>query len=435
MSKIFTADYSECRDTNREISSNLTYISEIFERLDKLNKFINDTDVSSSVWDKSFYEADYITLCSYLNEETTRYNNFYNNFYEFYSSLEGEDEDLANSLTSFLAYSEQNGSYDYYMGVISIDESEESIDSIYNLLMDKGFSEEEAMITSALYDAETRKLFEELSGLSEEELNAKIKEIINNDEKSLSEFILIDFLAINNPSTWGTVINDISGNLNKDSNILLIAQKYFFQNNKVLNENDIKSIQGEINILSRTLSNGQQSKLKSAEISGKLENLIQLRNKSASGIKKMSTIKNYSSYAAKIGDGIAYGWFAISEIDKIIESDNDYGMEIDDIIVETANDVGSFAAGVKGWEIGASVGTWIGEGIGSFFAPGPGTVIGGSAGSLVGGAIGAGVAVVNFDEYVRKPINDFYENTLEKKLESIDDKINEVNDWWDTLWW
>lgn len=54
---VFLADYVECADTNREIKSNLNYITDILSRLSKMDSHVSNVSVSTDIWKKNIYEV------------------------------------------------------------------------------------------------------------------------------------------------------------------------------------------------------------------------------------------------------------------------------------------------------------------------------------------------------------------------------------------
>lgn len=107
------------------------------------------------------------------------------------------------------------------------------------------------------------------------------------------------------------------------------------------------------------------------------------------------------------------------------------GEEIDDIVAAVGIDVGGIlvarAAGqATGQYICGAVGTAVGGPVG--------TVVGGVVGTVGGFVIGATVNIV-YSMVVDPILTAAYDNIVEPVGEWVEDKLNDLGDWWDSLWW
>ncbi|MFR3912523.1 MAG: hypothetical protein ACLTYB_15515, partial [Clostridium paraputrificum] len=107
------------------------------------------------------------------------------------------------------------------------------------------------------------------------------------------------------------------------------------------------------------------------------------------------------------------------------------GEEIDDIVAAVGIDVGGIlVAGAAGQAAGQYICGAVGTAVG-----GPvGTVIGGVVGTVGGFVIGATVNIV-YSTVVDPILTAAYDNVVEPVGEWVEDKLNDLGDWWDSLWW
>lgn len=107
------------------------------------------------------------------------------------------------------------------------------------------------------------------------------------------------------------------------------------------------------------------------------------------------------------------------------------GEEIDDIVAAVGIDVGGIlVAGAAGQAAGQYICGAVGTAVG-----GPvGTVVGGVVGTVGGFVIGATVNIV-YSMVVDPILTAAYDNVVEPVGEWVEDKLNDLGDWWDSLWW
>ncbi|KAJ49497.1 hypothetical protein BD780_002148 [Clostridium tetanomorphum] len=427
MSKdIFMADYSECRDTNREIKSNLNYIEDILSRLKSMDNLIQKVDTPSSVWDKSNYESDFAIINRYLNEETNRYNNFHTAFEAFYTPLEKIDAGLKAVLTNSLNFIEETKEYGVYVSIIKSSGQEELVDSIYNELIKQGVSKEDALKISALANEETQELLKELAGLDENELKKKIDEIKQKAKQSPSEIVLLDLLSADQPNTYSDMIKDLSQEF-ATGGFVGVLEKGYLGKNLDKYQLDIRSLTGQINKLNRQITNSQLSASKVNMKTETMERLKAIRESKLSKVDKVDYTKNNLSKISK-WLGIAATAYNIGKISyDEWKNYSENGAELDDVVVDAGISWGGIMASASA---GAYLGSEAGEYIGTIITPGVGTVVGLGVGFVAGGLVG-----VAYDSLVKPILTDVYNNIVEPAGDWIADKANDIGDWWDSLCW
>ena len=423
MSKdVFMADYSECRQTNREIQSNLNIIEDILSRLKKMDGHAQEVSVSSDIWDKSDYEEEYATLKRYLNEETNRYSNFHSAFEEFHTPLEDIDSGLKSLLESALEFIEENEEYGIYMSVIKNSQLEEIESVLYQELIDQGVDAEEALKISSLASPEFQELLNELLELDESELLSKIDEIGKKAEKSPSELILLDILSANKPNTYSDIVKDLSKEFAEGGLVGLLENKSL---GKSLGkyELDIKSLTGQINKLNREIANSQLCQTKINIKTEILEKLKIIRETKMAKVNKLKTTTSTLSTISKWLNAAGYVYIAadisLAEYENYVEN----GYELDDVVVDTGFDIAGVLLTIKA---GGEAGSYIGGLIG-----GPGGAVAG----IAGGVVVSGLVSLLWDGVIKPVGIELYDNVLEPAGEWIVDKVNDIGDWWDSLWW
>ncbi len=423
MSKdVFMADYSECRQTNREIQSNLNIIEDILSRLKKMDGHAQEVSVSSDIWDKSDYEEEYATLKRYLNEETNRYSNFHSAFEEFHTPLEDIDSGLKSLLESALEFIEENGEYGIYMSVIKNSQLEEIESVLYQELIDQGVDHEDPLNIKKKTSPEFQELLNELLELDESELLSKIDEIGKKAEKSPAELILLDILSANKPNTYSDIVKDLSKEVAEGGLAALLTNKMLGKSLSKY-ELDIKSLTGQINKLNKELANSQLCQTKINIKTDILEKLKVIRETKISKVNKLNTTQTTLSTISKWLNVAGYVYIGVDISLTEYENYFENGYELDDVIVDTKFNVAGVLVSA---EVGAEAGSYVGG------------LIGGPVGAGVGiavGAVVAGVVGLLWDGVIKPVGIELYENVLEPAEEWIGDKVNDIGDWWDSLWW
>jgi len=419
MSKdIFMADYSECRDTNREIQSNVNYIEEIISRFKSMDNLVQGINVPSSVWDKTNYESDFATINRYLNEEENRYTNFHSAFDAFYTPLEKLDAGLKSMLNNSLDFIKENKEYGVYVSIIKSSEKKELEDGIYDELIKKGINKEEAIKISALANEKTQDLIDELLKLDESELKSKIEEIKHKGKQSPSELILLDILSFDQGNTYSDTLKDLSKEF-ATGGFAGVLQKGYLGKSLDKYKLDIRSLSGQINKLDRQISSGRLSEAKISIKTETMERLKIIRDSKISNVDKFESTKGnlttISKWVGRISTAYNVGKISYDEWKDYDEN----GAELDDVVV----DVGISWGGVMASTAGGAYATSLALGtVGTSVAPGVGTAIGMGSGFVYGALV--------------KPVlTEAYKDVVKPAGEWIGNKANDVGDWWDSLWW
>ncbi|WP_238916391.1 hypothetical protein [Clostridium sp. YIM B02555] len=423
MSKdVFMANYSECRDTNREIESNLNYIEEILARLRKMDNCVQKVNVPSNVWNSGNYESDYSTMKRYLNDETTRYNNFHKAFDGFHTPLEKIDAGLKSRLENSLNFIEENKEYGIYVSVIKGSQIDELENGIYNELISRGVSKEEAIKLSALTNENTQNLLKELLALDESELQSKIDEIKHKTKQSPSELVLLDILSLNQPNTYSDTLKDLAKEFARGGFTGVLQSGML---GKALDKYnlDIKSLSGEINKLDREIISSQLGAKKINLKTEAMDQLKAIRDSKLSKVSKFETtlgnMATISKWLGKASTAYNIGKIGYTEWKNVTEN----GAEFNDAVVDAGIEWGSVAfSAYAGGKIGGAVGTAMGPGVGTAIGVGAGFA-GGAAGGFLYGTL------------VKPTLNTAYKDVVKPTREWIVEKENNVKDWWDSLWW
>lgn len=426
MSKdIFLADYSNCDDTIREIGSNIYYLEEIKSLVDSVTANVSNASVPSYIWDKSNLLDNVNTLKSYINDEINRYENFKPKFVDFYSQIEPLDIGLKDLINNQLKYIEDNKDYNTYITILKFNQEDEVQEKLYDLLINQGLPKEVALKISLLYDMETQRILSELEKLNESELKKKLEEIHDKAVKSPEELLIIEILSLDKGSSHAGNVKELADIVSSGAIAAFMHSKYIGKDLSMY-KLDINSIQGQINKLTSTIRRSQLSKAKVNLMEEQLVKLKNIRSAKLSNVNKITTFNKVQNYTGKVAKwaGRAALAFQVCEITK--EQWDEYtknGVELDDVIVAAGIDVsGIVAAGAIGGKVGGALGTAIGGLIGA----GVGGVVGITVGILVGFLYGVVVDPI---------LTDIYNKVLEPGLEWTKYRANDIEDWWDTLWW
>ena len=433
MSKdIFMVDYSNCDDTIREVKSNINYINAILEIINEMNNYASQ--VGTETWNRGAYDTYVGQLKENLNREIERYNQFNHYFKVFYDKIESIDNGLSNLISSQFEFIKENENYEIYVSMIQMNQNEELQESIYDKLISIGLSEEEAMKLSIITDTEMANLLNELSQLDENELDKKIKDIENKAIKSPEELLLTDILKINEGITHVDFIKSLMGDVSQQkwsSIIDGLLSKGILSGKSISQYNlDINSLNGQISILDRQIRNSQLSQRNIDITIEELERLRNNRNVKVSNMTKVETTKNAIKKGGVVAKWLGRAIIVYQVTDITREQWEDYsknGVELDDaIIAESIDGLGIVASVVTGTIVTTKVTTVIGTSI----APGVGTVVG----FVVGVAAGIGFSFL-YELVVDPFLTDVYNNSVEPFLKEARDDLNDIGDWWDTLWW
>lgn len=471
---IFFADYSNCEDANREVNSNINYIDAIYDIIDDMDEYIDE--IGPELWARSKYDGKVKKLRAKLQQEKDRYGTFYEAFKEFYSSLEDIDASMNALFTNSVNYIEKEGSYELYLAIIETDINSDLKDGMYEMLLELGLSEEEAMLIQTECSSEMVDLLSKLSTLSDEELEAYVKEIAQKEDKSLLDVALYDILSVDDPGSYMDTISGLLDDIAEGKWDKLLLRHKIQQDaidkigrNCLSTEAEIKAIQKKLssdklsdisrqNLLSKIeklkakletsvernggsgldCKSARLAKLKQKLKGGKLTaeqvskveaevlEIETMRANSVANRLKAQKIKNISTKVGKVAAkalkylAIAYELkeIGIEEYDEITKN----GKELDDAALSASLDIGALALGMwTGGKAGAAIGTAIG---------GP---VGAGVGFVSGVIIGGGTqAAAN---WASKYVEEAYDEYVEPEIQEGLDELNDLGDWWDSLWW
>lgn len=426
---IFIADYSNCRDTYREIQSNMNYIDNIVENLSKVSMHVNKVSVSSDVWDKSDYDYGSVTLNNYLSNDRTRYENFYSEFKNFYTPIESIDSGLKSLLENSLSFIDENEEYDIYMSIIQNSQMDSMQNNLYDELIKQGVSELDARKLASLLDKENQAMLNELLLLNEDELISSINEIKDKLEKTPFELLLIDVFSADKANTYSDVIKDFAEAF-ATGGLSGVLQGKFLGGIELSQYNrDISSLTGQISRLQSEIAGSQLSRVRINPKKEALEKLKAIKEAKVSKINKLNSTTTNLTTLSKCLNVAGYLYIAGDVAIEEYKNATISGEEIDDIAFDIGLEVGGVAVGIAAGTFGTSV-AQAAAAIGTGVAPGVGTVIGWIGGFVFGAIAGVGYSVV-----VKPLATDVYNNYIEPIYEEGFDKINEIGDWWDVLWW
>ncbi|MDU4788582.1 hypothetical protein ACQPUQ_15590 [Clostridium paraputrificum] len=423
---IFQIDYSNSDDTKREAQSFLNYFEYIQDLLIDLERDISSLSIAS-LWSSSEFYSEKAILDKYIKEEISRYKRFKEGFCDFYSKIEDLDSSLEYMIDSQINFVEDNKNYETYITLLQYNQEDDSQEELYESLKKYGLSDSEAMKISLLFDVETRRLLEELSKMDECELEKAVIDIKNKAIKSPEEVVLVDLLSLDKASGYLDAVGSLNNIIATGSVSALLSSKYVGKNinNYKL---DIKSLDGQINKLNQRINTSQLGKVKVDKMKVDLERLKSIRD---SKITKSTKVAKVTGTLGKVVGTVTNVYTVVTMSLEQYEQFTKNGEEIDDIVAAVGIDVGGIlVAGAAGQAAGQYICGAVGTAVG-----GPvGTVIGGVVGTVGGFVIGATVNIV-YSTVVDPILTAAYDNVVEPVGEWVEDKLNDLGDWWDSLWW
>lgn len=421
---IFLADYSSCRQTNREITSNISYLDDILDLINKGDGYIS---TAGGVFSKAAYDGLISQVKKYIGEEKTRYGNFYSAFEEFHTPLEDIDAGLSQMLDSQLDNVKKNNNYDSYVAVINSNEQSNFETSLYYALLEEGLSNEDALKFAAIGDQETEDLIKKFSEMSPNEYEQAIKDIKGKVDKSPAELFLCDICSFNNSVSDVDLLKDIAKEFGQDGAWVSIVEKGLLNRSLSQAKLDANSLTGQLTKLRHEIRTSQLSQAKIDQKIAEYDRLKILREERLNKISGVeSTEKNVAVISKYLGTAIKVYQVAEIGYDEYLAFTKD-GVELDDCIVDAGLEWGGICVSAA---VGSAAGEKIGAAVGTVASPGVGTGVGIGAGLIIGGITG-----VVYDVAV-KPIGTFvYDNALEPAGEWTVDRFNDIGDWWDSLWW
>lgn len=416
---IFEIDYSSCRDFEREIKSYINYFEDIQDLISDVETNISNATALNGIWSKENLNNNISNLKSAIKKEVCRYSNFKSGFNEFHSPIESIDSNLEMMIENQLKFVDDNRDYNMYITLLQFNQADEAQEQLYNTLIDQGLAKEEATKVSLLFNPQTKSLINKLIGLDESELKKEIKKIKDKVVKSPEEVLLIDILSMDKNSARVDVLNQVNSIIASGSVSSWLNSKYVGKNINKFNL-DIKAIDGQINALTRKISKSQLGKTKVNIMKGQLEDLKNIRATKISKSTRLGEVTNtVGKWTGRIAVACQVAEISSEQYENYIKN----GDELDDVAAAVGIDVGGIIlSGIAGSKISGAIGTTIGGPIGS--------IIGVVVGFLLGG-----VAGVIYNVIVDPILTDIYDNIVEPGVDWIEDKINDLGDWWDTLCW
>ena len=419
---IFLADYSSCRQTNREITSNGFYLDDILELIEEGDGYIS---TAGGLFNKSTYNELISQVKKCIGEEKTRYSNFYSSFEEFHTPLEDIDAGLAQLLDSQLD-NLKDSNYDSYVAIINSNEQSNFETSLYYYFLAQGLSNEEALKFSAMGDQETEDLIKKFSEMSPSEYDSAIKELKEKVDKSPAEIFLFEICQFNSPDTDMDLLKDITKEFAAGGTWVSVIEKGMLNRSLSQAKLDANSLTVQLTKLRHQVRTSQLSRAKVNAMQDEYNRLKILRDERIAKVAKVeSAEKNMEAISKGLGKVVKVyqvGKIGYDEYKEFTEG----GVELDDCIVSAGLEWGGVCVSVAA---GAKAGELFMGGIGSALGP-AGTAAGMAVGIVAGGAVGAlyGVVVKPAGTYI-------YNEAIEPVLEWSGDKINDIADWWSTLCW
>lgn len=412
---IFEIDYSSCRDFEREIKSYINYFEDIQDLISDVETNISNATALNGIWSKENLNNNISNLKSAIKKEVSRYSNFKSGFNEFHSPIESIDSNLEVMIENQLKFVYDNKDYNMYITLLQFNQADEAQEQLYNTLIDQGLAKEEAMKVSLLFNPQTKSLINKLIGLDESELKKEIKKIEDKVVKSPEEVLLIDILSMDKDSARVDVLNQVNSIIASGSVSSWLNSKYVGKNINKFNL-DIKAIDGQINALTRKISKSQLGKTKVNIMKGQLENLKNIR---ATKISKSTRLGKVTSTVGKWTGRIAVACQVAEISSEQYENYIKNGDELDDVAVAVGIDVGGILlSSLVAGKVGAiALSAW-----------------GGPIGTVVGFIIGVGAGFF-YNVVIDPLLTDAYDNIIEPGIDWVEDKINDLGDWWDTLCW
>lgn len=272
---IFFADYSSCRQTNREVTSNNNYLDDILGYINDGNSYISS---AGGLFNTAVYNGLISEIKKYIGEEKTRYTNFYSKFQEFYDPLENIDKGLSQMLDDQLDLVEKHKDYDSTVAVIASNEQMNFETSLYYALLEEGLSNEEALKFAAMGDEESEELIKKYAAMSPAEFKKAIDELKSKVVKTPAELLLCDICSFEKVDSDLGVLNDISKEFGKGGTWVSVLEKGLLNRSLEQANLDVRSLTGQMTKLQNKIRTSQLSSAKVAKMTEEYERLAILRN-------------------------------------------------------------------------------------------------------------------------------------------------------------
>ncbi|MGL5150373.1 MAG: hypothetical protein ACRC7N_07365 [Clostridium sp.] len=426
MSKvIFQVDYSSCQDTSRELVSNVTFLNEISSISDMVSSKLSESCVTGEFFNWDEFNTDKNQLKAHINKEVSRYETFKKNFDNFYLSLEDNDKKLSNLIRNQLKFIDENKDYGTYITLLQDNQELDFQNLLYDSLKKAGLPEHITLNTVILFSPDAKELIDELKGLSEEDLQIKIKRMYDNPRKTFEEVLFLEFLQLNKGTTYAGVVKDISEIISTGSPAAYLSSIYV---GKDINQYklDLRSVQG---MLDKHVAQLNSNSLSNRRVQIKTEIVNRLKNIKDAKSAKLMKLDKIKSNVSKGISWLNIAIIAYQGVEVCVTQYKDvveYGTEVDDAIAGGLIDLGGIALSIYG-------GAKIGAAVGAIAGPA------GSATCAVVGAVGGFVfsGIISLANlFVIDPLlTKGYENIVEPAIKEINNELNDVSDWWDSIWW
>lgn len=414
---VFKINYNKCKAFNREIQSNITFLDEIIQNINSANEYLEISRVGMSVWNTEYPINDNNNIKNKLYIEKDRYEQFHKRFENFYTNVKQVDSQLASYLVSQLTSIEDNSKdYDFLIAGIEVNQNENITDDIYNMLIQSGMSQEEALKICSLLTIEGQNEIIKLSEMTAEDFEKYRQELISKNKKSLLDEIILNIIS--SLTDYKTYVDELSDKL-KDGKFNKYIESIILGRSSAQMKNDIRSIEGQIRQYIRKLDTHNLSNKKRNIIYDRLMNDL---NHLGSKTSKLKFSDDAVKAATKLGKGVSAILTAIEVYSSADENYKDYtlyGEDVQKSWYDFGMDMSVIVASAK---VGEITGTFVG----TLFAGPIGTAIGFFAGIAAGAATGAVISF--FDDII-------YDKLVEPATDWFLNVCNDVSDWWEAFSW
>lgn len=424
-SNTFRIDYSECDNTKLEFNSIEYYINELTQEISNLSTSADL--IPDKVWNKSVFFDYCQQLINLLNKENTRYCNFAGKLSELEETIKETDTALNSLIESYINQIDNNVNYDFYLATIDVNTQEVSNSELKEQLLNMGIDKENIdkilLILSGKFDEQLLLL----SSMNNEEIEAYLNNIKLKKDKSLLEKVLIDFLKLNEGSTYVDYISSFLQEADSTDLQSLLLKNYLGGLSLEENASSINSIFSQINSKYTKLydSSIDLSQADVIKIKSNIKNLEELRDISVSNQVEANIASDKLATISKIGKVINNVVIVISSAKIIYDGYIDYtkyGYELDEVSVSSGYDFAVLGASIV---IGGEIGAVSGAVIGSV----PGAIVG-----IIAGTIG-GALISLLGELIKEPTTDLLNDAVDEVETTSSETINDIDNWWTTLSW
>lgn len=418
----YQISYTSCADLSREIESQVRYIEGVQERLMNCKKYIDMLNsATKKKCDSDAMIRNIFHLNNYFDYEKGRYISIKNQFENYYHYVETTEESIAKTLEMH-AYilSQQQNDETFLKARIEWLQVENSFTYTKKMLLKNGLSDQEVNELMALCTKEGQERMKKLAHCSNEELAAEKEKILHNSHPTLLDQIVDKILSQKEPRK---VLSQLSQCLADDNFSGYIEQailgvgketmmnfQMVFQNmdtQSFVVSDDVMNVMKNEDLLKVSTDVNRQT---CYQLFQKASHSIQVVN---NAITKVYKVVDFESKVKKHYNEYAY--YGADEFEAC------YGFVCDQVSSIAGSQLGKMA--------GSAIGTTVGTKLGGFLgiAGGPiGTVVGVVAGGVVGATLGVAISEVGkvaYDEVI-EPARNWWKDTC-----------NDIEDWWNMMWW